>query len=162
MNCKGIHCPGCGDGGGSVLALAAVVVVVALVAAKAHAIEHGATELVHVLIVVAITAICLAAATVAVIVAVRFRRAATRVDQAADRAAVATAKLTVPASLANPFNSHLVTCQCQPCALYWDSAAGRIAYLMAAGQPVPDGLWRAVERQDRQLTARTIHGGIER
>jgi len=130
-----------------------VVVVVGLIAAKSRAIEHGAAEFAHVLIMVMIATACVAAAAVAVVVAARYHRAAAR---AASRAAMAARRLTVPASLANPYNGHRVTCECQPCAIYWDTAAGRIVYLMAAGQPIPEGLQRAADRQARLAPCRTV------
>jgi hypothetical protein len=41
--CSGLHCPGCGDGGGG--ALVAAVVILAIIAAVIHAIWHTLVEI---------------------------------------------------------------------------------------------------------------------
>lgn len=80
MNCNGIHCPGCGHGPRSGLSIGAVVVLVvlAVIVAKARAIEHGAAEVGRVLVLAAITALSVAVAAGAVAVAVRVRRRTVR------------------------------------------------------------------------------------
>jgi hypothetical protein len=60
VSCKGLHCPGCGDGGGGVVLALIVVLLVAV--AIARPIEHAVDDVLHVLI---IAACCLAGTAVA-------------------------------------------------------------------------------------------------
>jgi hypothetical protein len=48
MSCKGLHCPGCGDGGGGILALVVLVLVIA--AAIARPVAHAADAVLRVLV----------------------------------------------------------------------------------------------------------------
>ena len=52
--CKGLHCPGCGDGGGA--ALAGLVVALVVIGAIIHAIWHVLAEILHVITEVVIIA----------------------------------------------------------------------------------------------------------
>lgn len=74
MNCKGIHCPGCGDGNGPA-GLIAVLVVLAVIAASARAIGRAVSEVVTVVAITAasVAGLALAAGSVAVVVTVRRR-----------------------------------------------------------------------------------------
>jgi hypothetical protein len=47
-------------------------------------------------------------------------------------------------ALVNPHNGHAYVCPCVPCALFWDTAPGMVAYLETTGQAVPDRLYRAI------------------
>lgn len=78
MNCSGLHCSGCGHGSRSWLGVVSVVVGAVAIAAKARAIEHGAAEVLRVLVVVAITALCVALAAGAVAAAVWYHRRSAR------------------------------------------------------------------------------------
>jgi hypothetical protein len=82
MGCKGIHCPGCGDGGGAGLAAVVIVLVVAVIVAKAKAIGDFMAEVGHVLVLVAITGASIAVAAVAVTGAVLVHRRLNRIDRA--------------------------------------------------------------------------------
>jgi len=54
-SCKGLHCPGCGDGGG--WGVLAVIVLVIVGAAIARPVEHAAVDVLHfVLIALAVLA----------------------------------------------------------------------------------------------------------
>ena len=77
-NCSGLHCPGCGDSGGAMLAAGALAVL-AVIVANAHAIGRAVSEVVVVLAVTAasIAGAGLAAGAVATVVMLR-RRAARR------------------------------------------------------------------------------------
>jgi hypothetical protein len=52
MDCSGLHCGGCGKGSGGIGAIV-LLILVAFILAKGHAIEHAADEVIHVLIIVA-------------------------------------------------------------------------------------------------------------
>lgn len=59
MNCKGLHCPGCGHGGGAAAALVVLAVIIAVVIRKP--VEHAADDVLR----VAIDALAIAAIAVA-------------------------------------------------------------------------------------------------
>jgi hypothetical protein len=72
-SCKGLHCPGCGDGGGWGLAVVALVVL-AVISANARAIGRGVSELVTAAVIVLGAAVGLVAIAAAAVVVVRVRR----------------------------------------------------------------------------------------
>jgi len=80
-SCSGLHCPGCGDGGGPVIGLIIALVVVALIAAKARAISHALADLGHVLVLVAIAGAAVAVAAVAITGAVLIHRRIRQLDR---------------------------------------------------------------------------------
>ena len=71
MGCKGLHCDGCGDGGGG--ALIAVLVVLAIIGAVVHAIWHQLVEAVEIVALVLVSGCGLAVAAGGVYAAVRIR-----------------------------------------------------------------------------------------
>jgi hypothetical protein len=78
VSCKGLHCPGCGNGGGGILA--AIVAVVIIGALIARPVEHAADVALHVLEIAAYCAAGLAAAAAlgaGAWLAVRWRRRST-------------------------------------------------------------------------------------
>jgi hypothetical protein len=81
VNCNGIHCPGCGHGSGRWAGVVVVVVGLAVIVAKAHTIEHGIAEVVRVLVVAAITALCVALAAGAIVAAVWYHRRTARAPE---------------------------------------------------------------------------------
>jgi hypothetical protein len=89
VSCKGLHCPGCGDGGRSLAALAVVVIVV-IVAANAGPVVSAAAELAEV--VVFTVAGLLAAGAVVVAVVWRARRRRARAARAVRPLAVAVVR----------------------------------------------------------------------
>jgi hypothetical protein len=77
MSCKGLHCPGCGDGGGGWGVLAVIIAVLLIGAAIAKPAEHAAVDVLHFLELAAIVTGCLAAAAAAggvACLAIRARR----------------------------------------------------------------------------------------
>jgi hypothetical protein len=90
MRCPGVHCPGCGDGGGAIAGIIAVVVICLILA---RPVEHAADELLHV-VLVALEIVAVSVAGIAVlggIGAIAYRRYQRRSAIAAgsQRAAVA-------------------------------------------------------------------------
>lgn len=79
-NCSGLHCPGCGSGGGPVIGAGAIVglVVLAVVMANAHAIERTALEILQVAEITAASVAALAAVAASVAITVKIRRARSR------------------------------------------------------------------------------------
>jgi hypothetical protein len=78
MSCKGLHCSGCGNGGGGVLA--AIVAVVIIGALIARPVEHAADIALHILEIVAYCLAGLAGAAglaAGAWLAVRWRRRST-------------------------------------------------------------------------------------
>ena len=71
MSCKGIHCPGCGDGGGVLVAIVAIVIIGAIVA---RPVEHAVGELVHVVLIGAAIAAAVSIAAAGAWLAVLLRR----------------------------------------------------------------------------------------
>jgi glutamate-1-semialdehyde aminotransferase len=84
MGCKGIHCPGCGDGGGGGIAAVVIVLVLAVVA-SAKAIGHALAEVGHVLVLVAIAGASVTVAAGAVILGLVIRHRLRQVERATDR-----------------------------------------------------------------------------
>ena len=79
MECKGIHCPGCGHGGSGIGAgVLAVIVSLAVAAHFASAIGRAVSEVVFVLAVVAGSIAGIAVTAGAVVIAVRLRHGAAR------------------------------------------------------------------------------------
>ncbi len=71
MGCRGLHCHGCGDGGGG--ALIAVLVVLAIIGAIVHAIWHEVVEAVEIVALVLLSAAGLAVLAGGIYLAVRIR-----------------------------------------------------------------------------------------
>jgi hypothetical protein len=74
MNCRGIHCDGCGSGGGPALGLVVILVIAATVAmSKARAIGHAAAVVGHVLVLIiaAGASVALASAGLAALLIIR-------------------------------------------------------------------------------------------
>jgi len=69
--CPGLHCDGCGDGGGPVLI--AVLVVLAIIGAVVHAIWHQLVEAVEIVALVLVSGCGLAVAAGGVYLAMRIR-----------------------------------------------------------------------------------------
>lgn len=107
MSCKGLHCPGCGDGGGGVAigVIGAVLLVAGVVAANASAIERFLADLLTVLLVAGIGVAVAGVATVAAVVAVHRRRAVSHAEPlraASVRSPSAVRARQRPAVLARP------------------------------------------------------------
>jgi hypothetical protein len=71
MSCKGLHCPGCGDGGGAGLAVLAVVAVI--LGLVLHAIWHTLVEVVEIIALILLSGLGLAAAGGLVYAGLRIR-----------------------------------------------------------------------------------------
>jgi hypothetical protein len=82
MNCRGLHCEGCGSGGGPALGGVITLIVLAVLAANAKAIGHAAGEAVRVLVLVTIAGGSIALAAGAVIIALAIRSRLRPVDRA--------------------------------------------------------------------------------
>jgi hypothetical protein len=85
MGCKGIHCPGCGDGGGAGIGAVVILLVLAVIAAEAKAIVRFMAEVAHVLVLVAIAGVSIAGAAGAVIIALAIRQRLQRTEHATGR-----------------------------------------------------------------------------
>lgn len=85
MSCKGIHCPGCGDGGGAGIGAVVIFVVLAVIAADAKAVGRLLAEVGRILVLAAIAGASVTAATGAVILAVAIHRKLRRIERATDK-----------------------------------------------------------------------------
>lgn len=151
---------GSGGGGGSVLAVIAAIVAVGLLAGSADTLTRAVGALLT-LALVTIGTLVFGAVCIAVVILLLRRRSVLSPRAKPLTAHVITAvpeARTAPRSLAgsesralsglsaltNPRNGHAYVCSCVPCALFWDTAPGMVAYLETTGQPVPDRLYRAI------------------
>jgi len=71
VNCSGLHCDGCGRGTGPRIGVAVVLVVLAVIVTKAHAIERGIGEVARVLIPAALALTGLIVAGTASVLVIR-------------------------------------------------------------------------------------------
>ncbi len=94
MSCKGLHCPGCGDSGGGLAAVVAVVVLGALITqpviAAAAAVLRVAVDVIEVAAIAAVSAAGLAVIAGAVIIGRRVQRRHAMLDARADPVQVAS------------------------------------------------------------------------
>lgn len=79
MNCSGLHCDGCGHSVGPGLGVAVAVGVLAAIIAKAHAIEHGISEVVRILVPAALSLAALIVAGTASVLVIGHRRRSRRI-----------------------------------------------------------------------------------
>lgn len=147
-----------GSGGGGPDPAVIVVIVAALLLAASGAALARAAEALLMIALVTIGTLAAGAVIIAVVLWQIRRHSALSPHTRSVRAHVITdvpeprGPRSLPASrapaglraLANPRNGHSYVCSCGPCALYWDSAPGMVAYLEATGQHVPERLYRAI------------------
>jgi hypothetical protein len=83
VQCRGLHCDGCGGGGGPAICAAVILLIIAgVIAAHAKAIGHFAAEVGHVLVLVVIAGASVTAATVAVTLGLVIRRKLRQAERA--------------------------------------------------------------------------------
>jgi hypothetical protein len=96
MNCRGIHCSGCGDHGGRGAGALAVLVVLAVIVGAAKRAAHTIGAIVHVVFVATVSLILAAVVAIVAVLVIRHRAAIGRMLRVQRRPAK---RAEIPASI---------------------------------------------------------------